>query len=69
MSCLTNCSGLEELDIGKKLICLLIVICILIQNVDRYLLSCAAASEGTSPAKPEMTVAAERQCLPSMYWP
>lgn len=31
-----------------------------------HLLSCAAASEGTSPAKPDMTVAAERQCLPSM---
>lgn len=37
--------------------------------MDGYLLSCAAASEGTSPAKPDMTVAAARQCLPSMYRP
>lgn len=46
------------------------VTCILIRGfMRRYLLSRAAASEGTSPAKPEMTVAAARQCLPSMNRP
>lgn len=36
---------------------------------DRHSLSCAASSEGTSPANPDITLAAARQCLPSMYWP
>lgn len=43
--------------------------CVLIKYLDGHSLSCAAASEGASPAKPDMTVAAERQCLPSMYRP
>lgn len=37
--------------------------------LDRYSLSLAASSEGTSPANPAITLAADRQCLPSMYWP